>query len=460
MSGAMDRVTEPLPAGDATGTALSFDPWWWRAAPLSRAQAPTPPPTRADVAIVGAGIAGLCCASLLRAHHDITVFEAGSTLGGHSNTVDVDVEGRRIPVDTGFIVFNRRNYPNFSALLDRLGLESIPAPMSFSVRCDRTGMEYGGQTIGGVLAQPTNLLRPSFLRLVRDIARLGRTGPDLLRTIDDCTTVADLCATGRFSRAFLDYYLIPMGAAIWSAPRDAVMRFPAKFFLRFFDSHGMLDLRNRPQWRTIRGGSRRYVERISEPFIDACRLDCPVTSVRRGPEGVEITSRAGRERFDQVVLASHADQSLAMLADATEAEAEVLSALPFQPNDAVLHTDASVLPRSRRAWSGWNYRIDGDDSAPVAVTYNLTMLQSLGTRDPVCVTLNDCGAIDPARVLGRFRYHHPVYTVDGIAARARWSAISGVDRRTHYCGAYWLNGFHEDGVNSALAVCRALGVSA
>ncbi len=412
------------------------------------------------IAIVGAGIAGLCCASELNDHHEITVFEAGPRLGGHSNTVDVDVEGHRIPVDTGFIVFNHRNYPNFSALLDRVGVESIPAPMSFSVRCDRTGLEYGGQTIGGVLAQPTNLFRPSFLRLVRDIARLDRTGAELLRTVGEDDTLGDLYASGRFSRSFLDHYLIPMGAAIWSAPRDAMMRFPAKFFLRFFDNHGMLDLRNRPQWRTIGGGSRRYVERLSEPFLDRCRIGCPVRSVRRHADGVEIVSAAGRESFDQVVLASHADQSLTLLADPTDAETEILSALPFQDNDAVLHTDAAVLPRSRRAWSGWNYRITADESAPVAVTYNLTMLQSLGTRAPVCVTLNDDGTIDPAKVLGRFGYHHPVYTVAGIGARARWREISGVDRRTHYCGAYWVNGFHEDGVNSALAVCRDLGVCA
>ncbi len=412
------------------------------------------------IAIVGAGIAGLHCASLLNGHHEITVFESDTRLGGHSNTVDVELEGRRFSVDTGFIVFNHRNYPNFSALIDRLGVESMPAPMSFSVRCDRTGMEYGGRSIGGLLAQPLNLLRPSFLRMVRDIARLGRTGSELLASIGEHDTLADLCESGRFSRAFVDYYLLPMGAAIWSAPRDAMLRFPAKFFLRFFDNHGMLDLRHRPQWRTICGGSRRYVDRISQPFLDRCRIGCAVRSIRRDSEGVAIVSSAGMERFDQVILAVHADQSLNLLEEPSAAEIEVLSAMPFQANAAVLHTDASVLPRSRRAWSGWNYRITGDAASPVAVTYNLSMLQSLGTQSPVCVTLNDRGSIDSAKILGRYQFRHPVYTVAGIAARARWRQISGVEHRTHYCGAYWLNGFHEDGVNSALAVCQALGVRA
>lgn len=405
------------------------------------------------IAIVGAGIAGLVCARELHARHEITVFEQGAALGGHSNTVMVRHEGRDIPVDTGFIVYNERNYPLFTKLLGELGVATQDAPMSFSVCCDRTGLEYGGETIGGVFAQPLNAVRPKFLRMVWEIARLGTTGARLLEEVDDTTTLREACAMAGFSREMVEHYLLPMGGAIWSAPREQMLEFPARFFLRFFEHHGMLDLRKRPQWRTVSGGSREYVSRLVQPFAERCRVGCGVVSVRRTEEGVAVCSAAGEEVFDEVILAVHSNQARAMLAGATRAEREVLGAMPYQPNEAVLHTDAGVLPRKRAAWSGWNYRMPKGEDAPVAVTYNMTMLQSLGTSVPICVTLNDATSIDPAKVLGRFQYHHPVYTVEGIAARERWGEISGASG-IHFCGAYWFNGFHEDGVRSGMRVCE------
>lgn len=412
------------------------------------------------IAVVGAGISGLVCAYLLAGEHEVVLFEREGRLGGHTHTVEIEHEGRCLAVDTGFIVFNERNYPNFCRLVGRLGVGSRETTMSFSVRDGATGFEYGGSSLAGVVGPWTNLMRPRWWRVVRGVARLGRDGKALLASVDEGTTIGDLYRSGRFSRGFLDDYLWPMAAAIWSAPRDALLAFPASFFLRFFDNHGMLDLRERPVWRTVEGGSRSYVEAMLGRIGETARVGEGVRRIERDADGVRVWSGEGREaeRFDHVIVAAHSDQALAMLGDATAAEREVLGAMPYQGNDVVLHTDASVLPRRRRCWAAWNYRLTGEASRPVAVTYNMTMLQGLGTRTPVCVTLNDTGAIDPARVLGRYEYHHPLYTVEGERARLRWGEISGLARRTHYCGAYWGNGFHEDGVVSGLRVCEAFGV--
>ncbi len=286
--------------------------------------------------------------------------------------------------------------------------------------------------------------------------RLGPIGARALGEMDDTTTLEEFSVKAALSQELVDHYLVPMGAAIWSAPREQMLKFPATMFLRFFDNHGMLDLRKRAQWRTVCGGSRRYVERLIEPFGDRVRRGASVTRIERAASGVRVLTGSHNESFDHVILACHADESLALLGDPSRAEAAILSALPYQANTATLHTDSTVLPKRRVAWSGWNYRILKNATAPVQVTYNMSLLQSLPTTDPVCVTLNDTGTIDPAKVHGVYHYHHPVYTVRGIAARREWGEISGVNR-THYCGAYWLNGFHEDGVNSALNVCRGFG---
>ncbi|HNB59912.1 MAG TPA: FAD-dependent oxidoreductase [Phycisphaerales bacterium] len=409
------------------------------------------------IAIVGSGISGLTCAYLLAPSHEVTLFEKDERLGGHTHTVSVAHEGRSLSVDTGFIVFNERNYPNFCRLLDRLGVGSRPTTMSFSVRDDADGFEYGGNSIAGVVGPAANLLRRRWWSVVRGVARLGETGRAALRELPEDATIADLCSSGRFSREFLDGYLVPMGAAIWSAPRSELERFPARFLLRFFDNHGMLNLRERPRWRTVEGGSRRYIEAMLGVIGRCVRTGCPVEAVLRRPDGVLVRTPGTEERFDEVVIATHSDQALATLADATPAEREVLSTMPYQMNDVVLHTDARLLPRRRRCWAAWNVLSTGDPGRPPVVTYNMTILQGLDTREPLCVTLNATERIAPSRIIRRFSYAHPLYTLEGERARSRWAQISGVDR-THFCGAYWGNGFHEDGVNSALRVCERLGV--
>lgn len=409
------------------------------------------------IAIVGSGISGLTCAYLLAGAHEVVVFEKDSRLGGHTSTVPVEHEGRTLPVDTGFIVFNERNYPNFCKLMSRLGVASRPTTMSFSLKDEAGGFEYGGERKAGIIGSATNLLRPRWWSVILGAMRLRRTGRTALADLPPETTIGMLCDSGRFSRAFLDGYLLPMAAAVWSAPREDLMRFPARFILRFFDNHGMLDHTDRLQWRTIVGGSRCYIDAMMSVLKSLVRVGHGVESVRRTADGVFVRTAAGEERFDEVILASHSDESLKLLADATPAERAVLGAMPYQPNDVVLHTDRSLLPDRERCWAAWNYIVTPDSAKPAVVTYNMSMLQGFATREPLCVTLNATERINPSKIIRRFSYAHPLYTMEGEAARGRWAEISGVNR-THYCGAYWGNGFHEDGVTSALRVCERLEV--
>jgi predicted NAD/FAD-binding protein len=402
------------------------------------------------IAIIGAGIAGNVAARELHRDHDVTVFEAGDHVGGHTHTHDVELHGRTWRIDTGFIVFNDRTYPNFVALLDELDVASQASSMSFSVRDEATGLEYNGTSLNTLFAQRRNLLRPSFLAMVRDILRFNREAPRLLDEPGGELPLGELLERGRYGRHFVDHYVVPMGAAIWSTDPASMMRFPARFFVRFLHNHGMLSVNDRPVWRTVRGGSARYVERLVAPFRDRIQLASPVEQVRRIPGGVLVKPR-GHEpvRFDAAFLASHSDQALAMLADPDEAEREVLGAIPYQANEAVLHTDARLLPRRRRAWAAWNYHLrPGGDR--VALTYNMSILQRLDTPVPFLVTLNHADAIDPDRIIKSVTYHHPLYTPASVAAQARHREIDGA-RRTYYCGAWLRNGFHEDGVASALA---------
>jgi len=410
------------------------------------------------IAIIGGGISGLTCAWQLHSSHELTVFEAGDQPGGHSNTVEFDRNGRRFQVDTGFIVYNDRTYPNFMKLLNHLGVEGIATEMSFAVRCDRTGIEYCGSGLNGVFAQRRNLFRLSFLQMVADILRFNREGTRDAEVVDHSETVRHYLIRGGYSQAFADHYLLPMGAAIWSCPRGTFGEFPIRFILEFYRNHGLLALRNRPQWYTIPGGSRRYVNQLVRPYRDRIRLRTPVRSVRRSADGVFVITDQGEQRFDEVVFACHSDQALRMLDAPTQLEASVLAGFPYEMNEAVLHTDTSILPKAQRAWSAWNYRIGVEPESRATITYNMNILQHIQSNETFCVTLNDTQGIDPEKVISRHRYAHPIFSTQRAELQKKHPQLIR-QNRTSFCGAYWGNGFHEDGVNSALAVSEAFGIS-
>ena len=448
------------------------------------------------IAIIGGGISGLTAAYRLSPFHDVVLFEANDYLGGHTHTVDVEWGGERHAIDTGFIVFNDWTYPNFIALLDELGVASQATSMSFSVRCDAANLEYNGSSLNGLFAQRRNLLRPSFYRMLADIMRFNRDAPKLVlsQPVADETTVGEFLARQRYSREFAEHYLLPMGAAIWSCPVGTFDKFPIRFIVEFYRNHGLLSVRNRPTWRVVAGGSRNYVAKMAESIIAICeakryqperasvrfdsprsdpfrnvppktgasalRLSTAIESVRRSANDVVVVPRNGSpEVFDHVVFACHSDQSLRMLAEPTATERDVLSEFPYGRNIAVLHTDRNVLPKRRRAWASWNYHLADPSSSraehPATVTYQMNLLQHLRSKHVFNVTLNSDQQIDPEKVLRRFEYHHPIFTVRRAAAQARHRELINVNQ-TSFCGAYWGNGFHEDGVVSALRVCEAL----
>lgn len=410
------------------------------------------------VAIVGGGISGLASAWMMHGQAEFTLFEAGDYAGGHTHTVDVQQDGVRYAVDTGFIVFNPHTYPRFIRLLERLGVGWRDTEMSFSISSERTGLEYAGTNLNALFAQRSNLLRASFLWMLQEILRFNRQARGWLAAERKEVTLAEFLRAGAYSAAFCEHYLIPMAAAIWSASPARIGDFPAATFLRFFRNHGLLSATGHHVWRTVVGGSRTYVERLTAAFPERIRLNAPVESVARHADHVTVRLRSGKqERFDRVVFATHSDQALRLLADPSERERELLSAIAYQPNDVVLHTDARMMPRNPRAWAAWNYRIPEDSRHAATVTYDMNRLQGLASREPFLVTLNDTQRIDPARVLGRYRYDHPVFDQAAIAAQQRHGEISG-PRHTHYAGAYWGNGFHEDGVNSAWRVVREMGM--
>jgi uncharacterized protein len=408
------------------------------------------------IAVVGAGVSGLVAArELHRAGHDVSVFEAGDYAGGHTNTVSVEADAGTWKVDTGFIVLNDRNYPNFERLLDELGVATQPASMSFSVSDGRGGFEWASRP-RGVFAQGSNLLDPRFHRMLIDLMRFFRDARGLVGTNGSGPTLRAFLEQRGYSEYFVERLIVPQISAIWSANPDQLWSFPASFMAEFLDNHGNLQLVGRPRWRSIPGGSHRYVDAMTAPFRNRIHLGTPVRAIRRQPDGVELVLTFGVERFEEVVIATHSDQALAMLADPSDAEHEVLGAIAYQPNEAVLHTDERLLPRRRGAWASWNFHLTDEPTGRTTVTYHMNRLQSLVADRQFLVTLNRTDAIDPARVIGRIPYSHPVYTAAGVRAQGRWAEISGADR-THYCGAYWRWGFHEDGVWSALRVSERLG---
>src|SRR3954447_22976451 len=409
------------------------------------------------IAIVGAGISGLATAHLLAGRHEITVFEAGARAGGHANTVRVDTEHATHHVDTGFIVFNDRNYPNFERLLGSLRVPWQASDMSFGVS-DGGDFEYCGGSANGLFAKRAHLVTPWFHRMVADLVRFNREARALLRAGGEGPSLGQWLDELRFSRPFVGRLVVPQASAVWSADPRQMWTFPARFLVEFFDNHGMLGFRGRPRWRTVAGGSRTYVEALIAPWGDPLRLSSPVTAIARDADGVTVTPRGGApERFDHLVLATHSDQALRLLADATDREHEILGAIPYQANEAVLHTDARLLPRRRRAWASWNYHLLSEPPGKTTVTYHMNRLQSLMAEREFCVTLNRTEAIDPDKVIRKISYAHPVYTGAGAAAQKRHREISGAHTRTHYCGAYWGWGFHEDGVVSGLRVAERFG---
>lgn len=413
------------------------------------------------IAIIGGGISGNLTARLLSTQHDVVLFESNSHVGGHSLTVDVEMSGGPYPVDVGFMVFNDRTYPGFCEMLDRLDVASRPSDMSFSVHCEQTGREYQGSSLNGLFAQRSNLMRPSFLGMIRDVLKFNREAVESLERgeLEHGETVGELLTRLKMGESFTRLYLVPMAAAIWSAVPNKIFDFPAKFLIGFFRNHGLLQIKDRPQWRTILGGSRSYVERLLDPIQDRVHANRPVKSVARSEDHVVVRlADESVELFDEVVFACHSDQALSLIESPTDQEREILGALPYQANTAYLHTDASVLPVRQRAWASWNYHVPENFEEAASVTYDLSRLQGQDSPEPILLTLNRTEPVDPGRVIRSFSFEHPIFQSSTLEAQSRHGQISGV-HRTHFCGAYWRYGFHEDGVQSALRVASHFGLS-
>ena len=410
------------------------------------------------IAIIGSGISGLTASYLLNRKHDITLFEKNDYIGGHTHTHEIENDNKIWNVDSGFIVYNERTYPNFIKLLDMLDVERQLTRMGFSVKSPNKNLEYAGHSLNALFAQRSNLFRPSFIRILGGMKRFNKEARRDLPSLNKEMTLGEYLFKNNFSEEFIDNYIIPIGAAIWSTTPSNMLNIPAIFFIRFFENHGFLQILDRPKWWVIKGGSKQYVKKIISGFEKDIRLSTSVHTIVRKEKSVIIKfgSDNQEEQFDAVVLATHSDQALKLLEHPTEKEKEILSLLPYQRNDAVLHYDHSILPKRTLAWSSWNYFLDGNTNDPVALTYNMNILQSLKSSKTFCVTLNKLEMINKNKIIKNLSYEHPLFTTDGVNAQKRKREISG-QNNTYYCGAYWHNGFHEDGVVSALDVCSQFG---
>ena len=415
------------------------------------------------IAIIGSGVSGLICGYELAKNHEVALFEANDYIGGHTATITVEQQGKTWDIDTGFIVFNDRTYPHFQGIMDALGVDYQPTEMSFSVTNESTGLVYNGNTIATLFAQKRNLLNPKFWGLIRSILRFNKRCKALNKAsdIDGEKTVGEFLKEEKFNQFFAENYILPMGAAIWSASLGEIESFPLRFFIQFFDNHGLLNVADRPQWFSIKGGSKQYIPKLTQGFEDNIHLSKAVTKVTKDAEGWVLSFESGHsQRFDEVIFACHSDQALTMLDEPTAAQQSILSSIPYRENEVILHTDEKLLPEIPQAVASWNYHLSGSRDQPASVTYSMNILQCLPADAPTfCVTLNKTQEIDPAKVLGTYHYSHPVFSRGMVAAQQRRDEICGVDG-LHFCGAYWYSGFHEDGVRSALDVCKRFEASA
>jgi predicted NAD/FAD-binding protein len=410
------------------------------------------------IAIIGSGISGLTASYLLNKKHEITLFEKNDYIGGHTHTHDITIGEQTFNVDSGFIVYNEKTYPNFIRLLDILNVERQKTTMGFSVKSEQKNIEYAGNSLKSVFAQKRNYFRPSFLRMLTDIISFNKKAKADL-SISPQVTLGQYLDQNSFSQAFIKHYIIPMGAAIWSTTAKLMMDMPALFFIRFFYNHGLLQIKDRSGWWVIKDGSKEYVKKIIETFKERIRMGSEINKIKRSSGKILIThtAKGEEETFDAVVIGTHSNQALKLLSDPTEEEQAILGAIPYQTNSALLHTDTSILPKRKLAWASWNYYLDQDEQKPVILTYNMNILQRLDCDETFCVTLNSNDLIDQNKIIKELNYEHPLFTHESVKAQARKNEISGVNN-TYYCGAYWRNGFHEDGVVSALDVCKSFGI--